>query len=188
MRGLLKNRLAMLVFSIAVALVLVALGAIVYYFFWQPSTSESASVAAAGPRSQTITLYFSQVAEGNVVSRTFMLPEHLAFPDQIRNILEKMTEPAKAGEATLAPVALKFRNAFLRKNGLLVLDLDTGVTYNHPHSALREAAMLHSIVVTLLTNYPNLKRIKFLINGLEQDSWQGHVDLTRTYGLEDLKR
>jgi hypothetical protein len=181
----LRGRRASLIFIAAILLVMAVLGVIVYYFFWQPASPGGAS-GIADPKSQTITLFFFQAAEEKPLVKSFLLPEHLPFPEQIRCIIEKMTEKTLASEPTLWPAALRLRNVFLRKNGLLILDLDLGVTYNHA-TAAGELRVLRSLVATLTSNYPNVKRFKFLVNGLEQDTLSGHVNIFWPLSEKDLR-
>lgn len=179
------NRRAVVLFVLAALLVLAAAGSVFYFFFWQPAVQNSTS-PISGPRSETITLKFFSPAASKTVSRTFRLPEHLSFSEQIRTILEKMVEKTSDPAVTLWPATLRFRNAFLRKNGLLILDLEQGVTYNHA-SAASEWRTVRSLAATLLANYSDVSQVKFLINGTEADTLSGHVALAWPFGNQDLE-
>ena len=175
MKSVPHPRRMVVIFTLAVLLVLAVAGGVFYYFFWAPATQTSAA-PVPGPRSETITLHFYGLEASKVTTRAFRLPEHLPFSEQIRAILEKMAEKNPDPAVTLWPAALRFHNAFLRKNGLLILDLEQGVTYNHA-SAASEWRTVRSLVATLLANYSKVSQVKFLVNGAEQDTLSGHVSL-----------
>jgi hypothetical protein len=179
------NRRMIILFALAALLVLAAAGGLFYFLYWAPAT-QSGSSQAPGPRSEIITLQFFSPVAPKVTTRTFRLPEHLAFPDQIRAILEKMVEKNPDPAASLAPATLRFHNAFLRKNGLLILDLDQGVTYNHANAA-SEWRTVRSLAATLLANYSNVGQVKFLVNGTEQETLSGHVALAWPFSSQDLE-
>jgi spore germination protein GerM len=179
-----KPRVVIL-FVLGVLLVLAAAGGVFYFFFWEPAT-QSGTAPAAGPRSQTVALHFFSTKGSKDSTRAFRMPEHLAFPEQIRAILEKMAEKNPDSLSTLWPATLRLHNVFLRKNGLLILDLEQGVTYNHA-SAASEWRTVRSLAATLLANYPNVKAVKFLVNGLEQDTLSGHVALAWPFTGQDLE-
>ena len=141
------------------------------------------------PHGREITLYYAAAGEEKLRSRAFQLPEHLLFTKQIKCLLEKMlSKPQDASEPTLWPFPLRFRGAYLRKNGILILDFDEGVAYNSISSTLLEARVLRSIICTLTTEFSGVHKVKFLINGGEAETLGGHVDLTHPLSAEDVSK
>lgn len=66
-------------------------------------------------------------------------------------------------------------------NGLAVLDMTPAFADNHRSGALLEDFTVSSIVATLSANMPEVKQVKFLVDGQERETLAGHADLTSTY-------
>jgi germination protein M len=68
-------------------------------------------------------------------------------------------------------------------NGLATVDLNQAATRLNV-GAEGEALAVASLVNTL-TKFPDIHRVKILVEGSEVESLAGHVDLTQTFGFND---
>jgi Sporulation and spore germination len=68
---------------------------------------------------------------------------------------------------------------------LAILNLTDSFVGNHPSGILVETLTLQSIIGTLHTAFPDITRIRFLVNGNPHDTLAGHADLLRTYPAVD---
>jgi len=160
------------------------------YFFSQRVVTQT--TAAAGPaipqqQGKGITLYLATGESDKFAQRKYSVKENMAWPDQIRGLIESMFEKPAPGEVSLWPFSLRVRSVYLLKNGLLILDLEEGVQYNQTSSAATELRVLRSIVRTLVDNFPEVQKVKLLINGSEAETLAGHLDISRAMGEEDFK-
>ena len=62
-------------------------------------------------------------------------------------------------------------------DGLAVVDLDGGFLKNFVGGSTGEEFLIGSVVDTL-TNFPEVKRVKFLVDGKEIETLSGHMDLS----------
>jgi len=44
------------------------------------------------------------------------------------------------------------------------------------------------VVRTLTKNFPEVRQVKFLINGQEEETLAGHLDITRPFGERTTRR
>ena len=73
------------------------------------------------------------------------------------------------------------KNAAIRsitvEDGLAVVDFDGGFTKNFVGGSTGEEFLIGSVVDTL-TNFPEVKQVKFLVDGQEVETLSGHMDLS----------
>ena len=83
------------------------------------------------------------------------------------------------GEENLTKIFPK--NAAIRsvtvENGLAIVDLDGGFLKNFVGGSTGEEFLIGSVVDTL-TNFPEVKQVKFLVDGKEIETLSGHMDLS----------
>ena len=68
-------------------------------------------------------------------------------------------------------------------DGTAIADFSDALVTEIPSGIASEETAVDSIVQTLESNIPSLRRLKILIRGQETDTLAGHVDLTGFYDL-----
>jgi spore germination protein GerM len=138
------------------------------------------------PGGREVTLFVAGPDEQEFLTRSLALAPDLSWTEQVRTVIDALVaKPLRAGDPSLWPFSLRVRSAYLLADGVLVLDLEESVKYNRNASAAKELQAVRSIVRTLTRNFQNVRRVKFLVNGAEEDVLAGHVDVTRPLGPED---
>ena len=90
---------------------------------------------------------------------------------------ELMVDPPTPQQRTTPPDAtlLAF---YILPDGTAVADFSESLASDTPSGVESEALVVNSIVRTLASNVPNIRRLKILIHGQEVETLAGHVDLT----------
>lgn len=85
--------------------------------------------------------------------------------------------PTRTGLFGPIPSRIQLRNAFLRPDGIAVLDLavDAGLAFGSDD----ELTIVACLVDTTLQNVADTSRVRILVNGEPAETLGGHVDLTR---------
>lgn len=174
---------------------LIPVGVILAFFFWGAYEYFLSSLAnpAGGEiissqilKTHGVSIFFSQ-GGGQFHSRRIGVAQNQALPEQIRRMLGALSAKPESGRPdTLWPWNLVLRNAYLKKNGILILDLENTVKYNPEQSATEELRMVQSVVRTLEANFRGIKAVKFMVGGQESETLAGHVDISRPLKLEDV--
>jgi hypothetical protein len=131
---------------------------------------------------QKMTLYYYDPSAGKYQERSLLVPK-ASVQDQLKTLVEGLAEKTK--DRPGLALALPVRNVFLRKNGLLLLDFEKTVKYNH-NDALEELAAMRSLLQTVTANFKNIRAVKFLVGGQEDETLAGHMNISRPLGLDDL--
>jgi spore germination protein GerM len=122
-------------------------------------------------------LYFSDSDNSFLISeeRSFsarMRPEALGL--QIMNAL--LEGPKHALERTI-PEGTLLRGFYILQNRTAYVDLSREIRERHPGGAKSELMTIYSMVNSLILNIPEIETVKILVEGKEETTLAGHVDL-----------
>jgi spore germination protein GerM len=131
---------------------------------------------------EDITLYVAYDDPGELRTETLSIPA-VSNPQQraetiLRALLNVYT--AKESPHPLA-VSSEIRNVFLIDRGTAVVDLNSELVGSQVSGVLAEELTVLSMVETLAKAFPDVLRVKFLVDGKERDTLAGHVDLANFY-------
>lgn len=126
-----------------------------------------------------VTLYLPDYNTGALIEegREMALAPNNA--DRIRQIVLALTGGSQQGTAAAAlPPSVALRAVFLTSDGTAYLDFSNDISKDLPVGIETETLAVYSVVDSLAANVPAVKRVRFLIQGQEADTLDGHVDLT----------
>ncbi|MGH9403905.1 MAG: GerMN domain-containing protein [Terriglobia bacterium] len=136
----------------------------------------------AGPTTQqTITLYFPNYDTAALVQETRPIALAASNEDRIRQIVLALIAGSQQNHVQALPPSTALRAVFLSDDGDAYLDFSTDVTRDFPVGIESETLALRSVVDSLAANIPGVHRVKFLVQGQEVDTLDGHADLTGFY-------
>ena len=145
--------------------------------------SEAALQPSEG-QSQTVTLYFPSYVDGKLVPETRSLSLATQDTKRVRQILLALIEGSRQGHVSTLPPSTTISAVFLMSDGTAVIDLSQGALSNFTPGIESETLAVYSIVDSLAANIPAVKRVKFLIQGHEAQTLDGHIDLTGYFAPE----
>ena len=138
--------------------------------------------SSAGPtRTQAVTLYFPSNPEGKLREETRTLALSADPADRIRQIVLALVEGPKQGENPALPPSADVRAVFLTEDGTAYLDLASSAFADFNPGIESETLAVYSVVDSLAANLPDVKRVKFLVQGQEAETLDGHADLTAPF-------
>ena len=74
-------------------------------------------------------------------------------------------------------------NVYLLDKNTFVIDLNAPFADAHRSGIFVEELTMLSIVQTIATNFPEIHRVKFLVDGKERETLAGHADLKQFYDV-----
>jgi spore germination protein GerM len=138
---------------------------------------------------EDFTLYLANDADASITPAT----QQLALPQEpslrARALLEHLlsayalptsAHPLQSGQAVDDVFLLNQSN-----NQLAIVNLNGSFINQHPSGIQVEALTIQSIIGTLHAALPDVKQIRFLVEGQPRDTLAGHADLLRTYSAAD---
>jgi Sporulation and spore germination len=192
----------LLLVSIGMAVVLVRLRERAHDRLLKGEDLAPTTAPAVAPEEQATLMVASDV-DGSLVAEQAQLPLPKDAGARARALLEKLME-IYAGEAAMHPVPAAPRaveQVFLlpaeggggadgsvdggQSGQLAVVNLATSFADGHPSGIETESLTIESICRTLHANLPQIREVRFLVNGKARATLAGHADLTRTYLTEE---
>src|SRR5438477_1748029 len=136
----------------------------------------------AGSRStHQVNLYFPSDEDGSLVEETRSIAWSANDADRIRSVLLALIEGSRSGRARSLPASADVRAVFLASDGTAYLDFSNNAIGLPAPGIGSETLAVYSIVDSLATNVPAVTQVRFLIQGQEVETLDGHVDLTAAF-------
>jgi hypothetical protein len=194
----------LLVASIAMATILVRLRERAHDRLLKGEDLAPTTAPAVAPAEQA-TLLVANDMDGTLVTEQSSLPLPRDPEARARAVLDKLMEvyaaagamhPVPGAPRAVAQVFLlplpetgsgKARVASVSQPGglLAVVNLARAFADGHPAGIETETLTVDSICGTLRANLPQIREVRFLVDGEQRATLAGHADLTRTYLTTD---
>ena len=131
----------------------------------------------------SIILYFSSNNEEYLVPevRQIILRGHIE--GQILEVIKELIKGSTVlqtnngkGLINVIPDGVRVNGARLEEDGTLFVDFSKELKERHPGGSWAEMLTIYSIVDTIIKNFPDIKRVKILVEGEEIETLAGHID------------
>jgi spore germination protein GerM len=139
--------------------------------------NEAVLQSGAGPNEIAV-LLFPSLSERKLVAETRPVKWAPAADDRVRQVLLALAEGPRQGLGHPLAASTNVRAVFLTLEGTAYVDLSNDLLGNITPGIETESLSVYSIVNSITTNIPSVKRVKILIQGQEVDTLEGHADLT----------
>jgi spore germination protein GerM len=144
-----------------------------------------APVEGSEQNQREVTLFFQ--AHGGVdlqgEKRKIFLTDTVT--DQARQTIKELIDGPRESLLPTIPSAAELREVYLAADGTAYVDFSRAFVDAHPGGSSGEIDTVFSLVDTLTFNFPEIKRVKILVEGEERSTLREHLDLTRAY-LPDM--
>ncbi len=126
---------------------------------------------------KTVTLYFSDFDEEFLTGEKIEIPKGKGVEDEARGLLEALIHGPRGQLLPTVPPSAKLLSVHLDKSGTAKVDFDRALSRDHPGGSTAEMMTVYSIVNSLTRNFPEIKRVQFLIEGKGIETIKGHLSL-----------
>lgn len=130
---------------------------------------------------EAVTLYFPDFDTGMLDPEARVIALAPNKEDRVRQIVLALIEGSAQGHGPALPASAALRAVFITPGGDAYLDFSSDVTQDFPVGIASETLAIYSVVDSVIANVPAVKRVRFLVQGQEVDTLDGHADLTSFY-------
>ena len=177
---------------VIIVVVALAIGAVLYW--WHRSTrvppvpEEPEGVTVVPEGSRTVTLFFADKESEALFPETRLVAVGKDFAEQVRQVMQALLEgPGGDGVSTIAP-GTRFLNAFYdSETAVLYLDFSSELVAGHPGGSSAEYYTIAAIVRTVAENFPEVRAVQILVEGLQVGTIAGHIDAYQPFLVRDWR-
>jgi hypothetical protein len=128
----------------------------------------------------TATLFFGSSDGQALVPIRRDVPLASSVVEQGRQILTaQLTAEPPPSHVSVIPAGTTLRAFYVTDRGDAFVDLSPEIVRGHPGGSLNELLTVYAVVNTVTANLPAARRVQILVDGKEEDTIAGHVDLRR---------
>jgi len=98
---------------------------------------------------------------------------------QVRTVVEELVKGPQKGLVGTLPPETKVIDTFVTSAGIAYVDLSKEAAQKHPGGSKGELLSVYSVVNSLTSNFPAVKRVQIVVEDRQVPTLAGHVDLTR---------
>ena len=106
--------------------------------------------------------------------------ENIAAGDPVSQAQQIVAAALRNLQGTLPPQA-RVRQVYLVDDGTAVVDLSRETSEQLQGGVTAELGVINAITRSLIENLPQVRRVRFLIEGEERPTFSGHVSLSRPF-------
>jgi len=139
--------------------------------------NEAALQSGAGPN-ETAVLFFPSLNSRMLVAENRPIKWAPAQADRVRQVLLALAEGPSQRLGHPLAASTTVRAVFLAPEGTAYVDFSNDLLNGISPGIETESLAVYSIVNSITTNIPSVKRVKILIQGQEVETLEGHADLT----------
>lgn len=168
-------------------LVFCVLGFLVF-FFLTLFDSVYPPVAGKGGREpsrekQQVTLYFSDTNERFLLPEKRFIPMDKTREGRAREMVKALVDGSKTGLVNTFPPKTDMISVKIEPDQTARINFGRNLVANHPGGSASEMATVYSLTNTLIANIPEIKKVRILIEGNEQESLKGHIDIRNPFSF-----
>jgi len=126
----------------------------------------------------TVTLYYSD-ADGELTPERRDLAIEPQRHEQARLVMEALLQGPRTRLTRVIPNDTTLRALYLQPDGTAYVDLDAAFARGLSHGSEDALLAVRAITDTLAVNFPEVRRVKILVDGQEVKALGGHLDLSR---------
>jgi spore germination protein GerM len=146
----------------------------------EPAPGAAASEAASeAERTIEVRLFFEAPDRPGLMIEQRSVPFSPDLSRQIRYVVEELVRGSKMGLIAPLHPQVKVLDVFVTARGVAFVDLSREFSAEAPGGSRAELLTVYSIVNSITSNFPAVRRVQLLVDDRPAETLSGHVDLTQ---------
>jgi len=145
----------------------------------RPAVKKPAVVKEQKKEEKNIILYFSDENEEYLIGERNKITKKDRLEEEAKELVAELIRGPKGKLIPTLPPQTRLLSLHVDEEGLAKVSFSKAFTTDHPGGSSAEIMTVYSIVNSLTTNFPQIKRVQILVEGKEIESIAGHLSLKR---------
>ncbi|MEI9475569.1 MAG: GerMN domain-containing protein [Deltaproteobacteria bacterium] len=128
---------------------------------------------------KNVILYFSDEEGEYLIGERDKITKRDRVEEEAKELLTELIRGPKGKLIPTLPSQTRLLTLHVDEKGVAKVSFSKAFTADHPGGSSAEIMTVYSIVNSLTTNFPQIKRVQILIEGKEIESIAGHLSLMR---------
>jgi len=170
-----------------VFLIIIGVGLFLAYQFRQeifdslkPLLEKKPEKKTAVKEKKIVTLYFSEEEGEYLVGEKREIPKKESVEEEAKEAIIELIRGPRGELIPTLPSQTELLGLQLDQRGLARVNFNRALTKNHPGGSSAEMMTVYSVVNSLTSNFPNIKRVQFLVEGKQVETIAGHLSLRQS--------
>jgi hypothetical protein len=130
---------------------------------------------ASPPEKREMSIFFADSQGHYLVKEVRKLDVKGTPADQARGLVEALISGPHRGGVPTFPPGTSLRKLSIDHHGTARVDFSIELVRGHPGGSSAEIMTIYSVVNSLVLNFPQIQRVKILIQGKERETLAGHI-------------
>lgn len=178
-----------IIYLIFLALIIILLSVLIYFgqktekieFKKEESTIEQFLTQEEQGEKTEVTIFFPSEEDSLLHPEKREIYLTPSLTNRIKQVIFELIKGSENGYLPSLPSETKLREVFVTEEGIAYIDFSKEIYQQHPGGSQGEIISVYAIVNSLIYNFPEIKKVKILIEGLEKETLNGHIDLTKPF-------
>jgi spore germination protein GerM len=127
-----------------------------------------------------VTLYFSDREAEYLIGEKRGIKQKEDVEAEARELIQELIKGPKRKLLPTLPSRTKLLSLHLDDKGMAKVNFSKALSKDHPGGSSAEMVTVYSVVNSLAFNFPNIKRVQFLVEGREIDTITGHLSISKS--------
>jgi spore germination protein GerM len=128
---------------------------------------------------KNVVLYFSDEDGEYLIGEKDTILKKERVEEEAKELITELIRGPKGKLIPTLPPQTKLLNLQVDEKGVAKVSFSKAFTGDHPGGSSAEIMTVYSVVNSLTTNFPRIKRVQILVEGKEIESIAGHLSLMR---------
>jgi hypothetical protein len=170
---------------------IVLAGAIAFAVWRFGPWGRTAAPIAAAPSDSTfagmraVSLYFASAGGDSLEAETREMLEQPTLHDRVTMLVQALDQGSRQGRLAVLPAGTSVLHVYMDERGTLTLDLSRAFQQGFRGGSRAEELAIGSLVRTLATNLPELKKLRLTCGGASIATLGGHLPLDEALDPHD---
>jgi spore germination protein GerM len=130
-------------------------------------------------RTINVQLFFPSAERPGLVAEERAVPFSSDLSVQLRGVVEELAKGSRSGSLSSLGPGTRVLDVFVSAAGVAYVNLSKEATEGQPGGSEAELLSVYSVVNSLTTSFPAVKRVQILIEDRSAPTFNGHLDLSR---------